>query len=72
MRIEYGREADALYIHLLEVRVSDNIDVEDGVTVDLDAEGQILGIEILDASFRLKPEELNRVPLENLRLPFRS
>lgn len=66
MKIEYDKEADALYIHLREVPVDDNIDIEDGVTVDIDAQGHIVGIEILDASVRLSPEELSRISLENL------
>jgi len=66
MRIEYDREADALYIHLRQVPVVDNIDIEEGVTVDLDAEKHIVGIEILDASNRLSPEELSQVSVENL------
>ena len=68
MRIEYDREADALYIHLRQVLVDDNIDIEEGVTVDLDAEKHIVGIEILDASTRLSAEELSRISLENLIL----
>ena len=66
MKIEYDREADALYIQLREAPVDDNIDIEEGVTVDLDAQRHIVGIEILDASTRLSPDELSRVSLENL------
>jgi uncharacterized protein YuzE len=66
MRIEYDREADALYIHLREVPVDDNIDIEEGVTVDVDAQRHIVGIEILDAHIRLSPEELSRISVENL------
>lgn len=66
MRIEYDREADALYIQLRQAPVDDNIDIEEGVTVDLDAEKHIVGIEILDASTRLSPEELSQVSVENL------
>ena len=66
MKIQYDREVDALYIQLREVSADDNIEIEDGVTVDLDAEGHIVGVEILDASTRLSPEELSLVSLENL------
>ena len=66
MRIEYGGEADALYIHLREIPVADTTDIEEGVVIDLDAEGHIVGIEILDASRRLGPEELSKVSIENL------
>ena len=66
MRIEYDREADALYIYLREVKVEDNQDIEEGVTVDLDAEGHIVGIEILDASVRLGSQALSKIAIENL------
>ena len=50
LKIEYDKEADALYIQLREAYVDDNIDIEEGVTVDLDEKKHIVGIEILDAS----------------------
>ena len=66
MKIEYDREADALYIQLREVMVDNNLDIEDGVTVDLDSGGHIVGIEILDASTRLNSQELSKIAIENL------
>lgn len=66
MRIEYDREADALYIQLQEAHPEDNVDIEEGVTVDLDAKGHIIGIEVLDASKRFSLEDLSRVTIENL------
>ncbi len=36
MKIEYDQKADALYIQFRRVLVEDNVDVEEGVTVDLD------------------------------------
>ena len=66
MRIEYDREADALYIYLLEVKVEDNQDIEEGVTVDLDGDGHIVGLEILDASVRLGSKALSNIAIENL------
>ncbi len=50
MKIEYDAEIDALYIHLRRAKPVDNFDVEDGVTVDVDAKRQVVGVEILDAS----------------------
>ena len=66
MRIEYDKEADALYIQLREVRVDDNIDIEEGVTIDLDEEKHIVGIEILDASKKLSLKDLINITIENL------
>ena len=66
MKIEYDREADALYIQLREVDVEDNIDIEEGITVDLDEKRHIVGIEILDASKKLSLKDLVNITIENL------
>jgi uncharacterized protein YuzE len=66
MKIEYDAGADALYIQLREVAVDDNVDVEDGVTIDLDEGRHIVGLEILDASKRLSPLDLATVLVEGL------
>ena len=55
MRIEYDPEANALYIRFRDTKPADNIDIEDGLTVDLDDQKRLIGIEILDVSHRLPP-----------------
>lgn len=42
MRIEYSKTADALDIHLRDVPVAESRDVEEGVTLDVDAKGNIV------------------------------
>ncbi len=66
MKIEYDKEADALYIQLREAYVDDNIDIEEGVTVDLDEKKHIVGIEILDASKKLSLKDIVNITIENL------
>jgi uncharacterized protein YuzE len=66
LRIEYDKEADALYIQLREANVDDNIDIEEGVTIDLDEKKHIVGIEILDASKKLSLKDLINITIENL------
>ncbi len=66
MRIEYDKEADALYIQLREASVDNNIDIEEGVTVDLDEKKHIVGIEILDASKKLSLKDIINITIENL------
>lgn len=66
MKIEYDKQADALYILLREARVDDNIDIEEGVTVDLDEKRHIVGIEILDASKKLSLQDIVNISIENL------
>lgn len=66
MKIEYDRQADALYIQFKKEKPVSNLDVEEGVTVDLDKNRHIVGIEILDASRRFASQELSQVTIENL------
>lgn len=66
MKIEYDKEADALYIQIREASVDNNIDIEEGVTVDLDEKKHIVGIEILDASKKLSLKDLVNITIENL------
>ena len=68
MKIEYDREADALYIQPKKVHRVDNIDIEEGVTADLDPKGHIVGIEVLDAIERLGLESLLNLSIENMPL----
>ncbi|MBI2372326.1 MAG: DUF2283 domain-containing protein [Candidatus Rokubacteria bacterium] len=37
-----------MYTQLREVHPHDNLDIEDGVTVDVDADGHIVGVETLN------------------------
>ena len=64
MKIEYDPEADALYIQVREADAADNIDIEDGVSVDVDAERHIVGLEILDASKRLTAADLSSIVIQ--------
>lgn len=68
MKIEYSKDIDALYIRLREATITDSIDIEEGVTVDLDENRHIVGIEILDASEKLGLSELVNISIENIPL----
>jgi uncharacterized protein YuzE len=67
MKITYDPEGDALYIELRYVQAHDSVDIEEGVTADLDGDGHIIGLEVLDASERLTPDELGAVKYERLK-----
>jgi uncharacterized protein YuzE len=68
MKIEYDAEADALYIQLRESPPDDNIDLEEGISVDLEENKNTIGIEILDVSKKLSKEDLSKITIENLTL----
>ena len=59
MKIEYDQQADAMYIRLKAGAVAESEEVRPGVVLDFDAEGKVLGIEMLDVSERTdNPREL--------------
>jgi uncharacterized protein YuzE len=59
MKIEYDLQADAMYIRLKAGVVAESEEVRPGVVLDFDAEGKVLGIEMLDVSLRTdNPREL--------------
>jgi uncharacterized protein YuzE len=66
MKITYDPEADALYIALREAPSGDSIDIEEGVTADFDADGHIIGLELLDARERLGIVGLSSVSFDVL------
>ena len=68
MKIEYSKSVDALYIKLKEAKIVDSIDIEEGVTADLDENGHMVGLEILDASEKLNISDLVNISIENLPL----
>ena len=57
---------DALYILLRDVTPVDTKDIDEGVTVDLDEHGHIVGLEILNATTMLGWESLVNVTIENM------
>ena len=59
MKIEYDRHADAIYIRLRAGTVVESDEIRPGVVFDFDADGRVLGIEMLDVSERTdNPREL--------------
>ena len=49
----YDAEVDALTLHLSDRKILHTEELDDGILVDLDADGNIVGVEILDLQDRL-------------------
>ena len=65
MRVRIDRGADAVYLNITERPIEGSQEVADGIVVDYDAKGRIVGVEILDASKRTEdPEALKQFSLE--------
>jgi uncharacterized protein YuzE len=68
MKIEYDREVDAVYIYLQQKQVVKTIELSDVVKIDLDEEGNLIGIEVLDATKRYSLADIFNISTENLIL----
>ena len=50
MRIRYSKEADALYIRLKETEIGNSDEISEDMIIDYDLDGNVVAIEILNAS----------------------
>jgi uncharacterized protein YuzE len=68
MKLNYYADTDSLYIDLSSAVSSDSKEIADGLVVDFDHAGHIVGIDIQHASERidLGSIESNHLPLTNL------
>ena len=58
MKLNYYPETDSLYIDLAERPSAESKEVSDGVVLDYDSDGNIVGIDIDNASKKLKLKTL--------------
>jgi len=66
MKLHYYPETDSLYIDLNSRPSADSREIADGLVVDFDAEGNIVGIDIDHASRKLDLKTLETVALPAL------
>jgi uncharacterized protein YuzE len=63
MKLHYDAATDSLYIDLAERPSVDSEEVADGIVLDFDSDGHLVGIDIEDASRRVN---LQRLVLDSL------
>lgn len=64
MRLKLDKESDALYFRLDEAAILESEEVQPGVILDFNAEGKVVGVEILNISSRVSPEQLQVLQFE--------
>jgi uncharacterized protein YuzE len=64
MKLNYDQETDSLYIDLNARPSVNSREIQDGIVIDLDADGRIVGIDIQHAS-----ELLDLATVETHSLP---
>lgn len=57
MKIKYDKEADVVYIRFSELSVAESDQEKPGIILDYSIDGQIVGIEILNASASMVNEK---------------
>lgn len=69
MKLQYYPETDSLYIELRDAPGAETREVADGVNIDLDIGGAIVGIDIDHASTKLDLGKLETIalPLQDLK-----
>ena len=66
MKITFDKQADAVYIEFSDGKFASNKAIDDDTIIDLDKEGNILGIELLSVSKRIPKDFLSDVSVKNL------
>lgn len=65
MKINYDQATDSLYIHLSDRTSVDSDEVQNGVVLDYDANGALVGIDLQHASERV---DINNLSVSKLPL----
>ena len=58
MKLAYHADTDSLYIDLMEHPSAESREISDGVVLDYDAAGQLVGIDIDNASSKVQLKRL--------------
>ena len=58
------KESDALYFRLDDSLVVESEEVQPGVILDFNASGRVVGVEMLELSSRVAPEQLRTLQFE--------
>jgi len=65
MKIQYDKQADAMYIYLKEKgKIEETVKVNENIFVDVDKKGNIIGIELLEISKQVPQKEINKISME--------
>jgi len=66
MKIEYDKDADALYIEFSKGEFAKNKKIDNDTIIDLDDNDNILGIEIINVSKRLSKDFISNIVVSNI------
>ncbi|MGH8556127.1 MAG: DUF2283 domain-containing protein [Methylococcales bacterium] len=66
MKIKYYKDTDSLYIDLSENPSSESLEVSEGIVLDYDEKGNLVGIDIDNATLKVALEKLTLSSLPSI------
>jgi uncharacterized protein YuzE len=66
MRLKVDRDNDALYFRLDESAIVESDEVQPGIILDFNEDGNVIGVEILNLSTRVDLEQLRILQFETI------
>lgn len=71
MKLNYYHDTDSLYIDLSEQPSAESMEVSEGVVLDYDVNGNLVGIDIDNASTKVQLKQLivNKLPVKVQTIP---
>jgi uncharacterized protein YuzE len=66
MKLQYYQDTDSLYIDLIATPSAESREISEGVVLDYDVDGNLVGIDIDNASRKINLKEviLSKIPAE--------
>jgi len=64
VKLSYDKKADALYLQIGDAPVARTETVRPGLMVDVDEDGNVIGIEVLSVARQMPDADLSRVQLD--------
>lgn len=66
MKLTVDGTTDALHFHLDDSAITQSEEVHPGVVLDFNADGQVIGVELLQLSNRVSKEQLKTLRFETV------
>jgi len=64
MKVSYDPKHDVLYLKFSDAKIVDTVEVAEGILIDYGENGEIVGIEIINASTLVKTKPLKEVVIK--------
>jgi len=64
MKVSYDPKHDVLYLKFSDAKIVDTVEVVEGILIDYGENGEVVGIEMINASALIKTKPLKEVVIK--------